>query len=204
MMLLIICLSLVAGMNSCSQNLDGDDRSKEYDWIIEKDSKNPVIDNTAGDIKFKFCLLNKDSVPATVFKQGENIYFYFDIMNVSEELITAERRKVITEQDFCMVYLAETDIQAGKPWTGIYCAFIMYDPIFEIAANNSFTTILPWSWDYEEHILVSAIFCGGKQECLPLGEYTCRFKTDFTYKKNGKEKKLKGLSFKINFKIIES
>ena len=204
MRILTVCLSIALGMGSCTQNLDGNDRSIDMDWSIDQDSENPVIENSVGDIKFKFCLLNKDSVPATAFKQGENIYFYFDIMNVSEELITVNDLDILKEQDVFMVYLEETNVQVGKPWTGRYCTFMLYDHIHKIGVNNSITTFLPWSWDYEKYLFLTILFCGGKQEFLPLGEYTCRFKTDFTYEKNGKEKKLKGLSFKINFKIIES
>ena len=143
MRLLIIFLSLVTGMSSCTQNLDG------YDWSIEHDSENPVIDSRVDDIKFKFCLLNKDSVPATVFKQGENFYFYFDIMNVSEELITVNEMDILMEEDVFMVYLAGTNVQAGKPWYTKGCRYVNIIGSMEIPVNNSYDIIIPWSFIFD-------------------------------------------------------
>ena len=59
---------------ACENGLFGDNDPDNHSWEIEIDDKQKVIEKTIKGIEFKFCLLNEDSIPSTVFdaKSGAN------------------------------------------------------------------------------------------------------------------------------------
>ena len=198
-----IILFMALFFTSCIKN------SMESDvWSIALDCVNPVIYNKKNDIGFKFCLLNKDSIPSNTFKENERFYFFFSIINLSKGSVMIDEANLFCD-DFCMVYQNETQI--GKPWYTKFCEYRAILNNLEIHNEPPYEVILPWryipQYDAGTGRIKRGFFCIQNPEnensnaFLSKGIYICRFNMDFIYKKNGKEIKIKDLFFEINFKI---
>ena len=106
-----------------------------------------------------------------------------------------------------MVYQEETPL--GKPWQSIWCEFRGFNHNFEIPKNQPYEIILPWrsNPEYDFRHIKRKMFClqnlenGNLNDLLSKGVYSCRFRMDFLYKKNGKDEIIKDLFFELNFKI---
>ena len=217
--LLLLALAIVR-CNESYEITNGDN------WSIPFDSNNPIINGKVGNVGFKFCLLNEDSIPANVFKEGENLYFYFVIENFSKEEITIEGKSL--HSNLFLVYDEETGELIGKPVSGTFCEFSSRPQVVPIPEELVLRYVFPWvdafsekekinlhpNWYLNRMFFNSYPFCSGHENSLlSKGFYSCRFEMDLQYKIGGKtrdvfgfltdgvEKRINGLFFEIKFKI---
>ena len=168
---------------------DSDTDFIETSWSIALDTEDPIIDCKVGDLGIKFCLLNEDSVPANIFKEGENFYFYFAFENFTEKMIGIEAKSF---SDFFMIYHKETNELMGKPYSGLFCNFVGGPLIVPVLDNKSTLILLPWItfienenyWWYPHTIRWDGYpFCSAQENIfIPKGEYSCRWEMDLTYR----------------------
>ena len=205
----------------CNQS---DETDNEFNWSIPLESNNPIINNRIGNIGFKFCLLNEDSISANVFKKDKNFYFYFTIENFSEEEITIDGKSFST--NLFLIYDGEQGNLIGKPYSGHFCLFSGEPLLVSIKGKESKVIILAWIADYGErwpevynNLYINTVnksypyCCGQENPLLSKGIHSCRFGIDLQYRIGGKtrdeygfiidgiEKIIKELFFEINFKI---
>ena len=204
---MLLALTVIfAGCKKDIEIINGDN------WIIQIDDNNHIINGMIGDIGIKFCILNEDSIPTNVFKEGENFYFYFVIENLSDEEITIDGKSF--SHDLFLVYDAESEVKIGKPYSGAFCAYVGRPRVVPIPENQYRVITLPWVYnDPQFYVNPYPFCCGQENSLLSKGVYSCRFEMDLQYKiggktrdgydflTDGKEKRIKGLSFEINFKI---
>lgn len=159
--------------------------------------KNAVIQKEVDDIEFKFCLLNENGEPATVFNEGENFTFQFEFRNLTENEIKFSPSFI--NDDFFKV--KNNDIDFGKPWQSVFCEYVSLPEYFIL--KKSETNILQINW-----VVVGDIpsgiypFCPTSQrELLRKGNYYTQFELNFNYKSNDESKSISGIKFKINFEI---
>ena len=173
----------------------------QKDDIFELDigDENAVILKEIDGIEFKFCLLNEQGEPSTIFNEGENFTFQFSFKNLGKDTIIVTTEFVYDE--FFRVYqvIGTEHIDKGKPWTGIWCNFSLAPREIPVAPNTSSELLSPWMpvgefYDYYP-------LCVSGKDALPAGEFITRFDLNFQYKKNGKERVIDDLKFKINFEI---
>jgi len=191
--LLFIAL-LFSGITACKDTMD----SLSFD--ISPDSKSQVIEKEVDGIAFKFCLLNEQGNPATVFKEGENFSFYFSVTNKTNEKLYFLPMFAYTDtQDngFCEVFTSDNQ-RIGKPFIFLGYAKIgigayPFDPetncVFEqqwIDKRDS-----TWRWKYGDYE-------SNHQTPLPVGDYFTGIKSRFQFYDAYLDTTL---SFKINFKI---
>lgn len=164
--------------------------------------ENAVIQKEIDGIEFKFCLLNEQGDPSTVFEEGENFTFHFSFKNLKEDTIIVTTEFVYDE--FFRVYqVIETEhIDKGKPWSGIWCDFSLAPREIPVAPNSSSELLSPWMpkgeiYDYYP-------LCVTGRDALPTGVFITRFDLNFHYKINGKERIIDDLKFKINFEINQN
>ena len=120
--LLFIAL-LFIGMAAC------EDKTDDLWGEISPDSKSQVIEKEIDGITFKFCLLNEQGKPATIFNEGENIIFSFSLKNNLKEDISIPTQFI--NDDFYRVY-ENNNIDMGKAWTGTWCNFCNEKMIIEL------------------------------------------------------------------------
>ena len=210
---------LVLNTTGCSDSED----TKVHNWSISLESKNHVIDKRVGNIGFKFCLLNEDSIPSKIFKTDENIYFYLAIKNYSKEEINIDAESFY--KDYFLVYDIEKGTLIGKPYTGMFCYQTLQPHVVSIPGKQTKVFILSWIMPFELDYSVpfyfnfeydapySFPFCGYQDSLLKEDIYSCRFEMDLHYRvggttrdgygflKDGKEKRISDLFFEINFKV---
>jgi hypothetical protein len=75
-----IMLILAGGFYSCAEE-NTDIRE------IPIGSANPVINYATNGIDFRFCLLNEEGQPSTIFNENENFSFHFSTINKRDELL---------------------------------------------------------------------------------------------------------------------
>ena len=183
----LVCFIVIAmWMVSCSQDL------------IQKRDDNSVIEIKNNDVKFKFCLLNNDSVPSTTFQEGENIYFYFAIENISGKTLLIDEKDLFhVFTDFCTIYDRKNEAIMGKPRQSLFC-FYRALIIQELSKSEPWVLLLSWN-DKPVHNKIKTrylFFCNyeNDNEFLQKGNYSCRFKMDFLYKINDKPKMIDNLA----------
>lgn len=179
----IFALFLLIGGTGCEKTLDTDINSA-------------VIEKKVNGLAFKFCLLNEQGKPATVFKEGENFIFNFSIQNFSQNPIFVSTHFV--NNDFYRVYKKDnTDM--GKPWSGIWCEFSLTPQEITIAPNE--IRLLNCPWRLTESNQPDYPFCMNESiNILSKGEYYTFINTQFDYAVNSKNQSVK-LNFRINFEI---
>ena len=183
----------------------------ECEWIIPFDS----VAGKAGNIGFRFCLINKDSIPANVFKEGEYFCFYFEFKNLSDEEITITDSAFYVN-NFFMVY-NEEGVLIGQPYKGIMVTFTMFPKKFALRGEQNRIFILPWVYggdynNFRNHTKPFNIV--QENSFLSKGAYFCRFEMNLLYRIGGEirdefgaflidgiEKRIDELYFEINFKI---
>ena len=109
----LLSLWITAGMTGCNKDDDPI-------WEISPDGKQAVIEQKRNGIVFKFCLLNKQGKPDTLFKEGDNFTFYFSLKNITQNDIFVSADFI--NNDFYRVYQSN-NTDRGTPWTGIWCEF---------------------------------------------------------------------------------
>lgn len=176
----------------------GCEKEEELLWEISPDSKTAVIQKEVDGIEFKFCLLNQKGEPATVFNEGENLFFNFSFKNSSSNPVIATTEFI--NQNFYRVFRLSDNTDMGKPWTGLWCQYSLSPQEINLEPNNSKELCCPWllvggnTPDYPLCMSMS-------KDVLNKGEYFTSFVLDFHYVSNGKAKVIKDITFKITFII---
>jgi len=176
----------------------------QKDDIFELDigDENAVILKEIDGIEFKFCLLNKEGEPATIFNEGENFTFYFSVTNKStQDLFFDPNFAYTNDNDFCRIYSSNNQ-NLGKPFI-----FSGYDKLglgaYPFASGQTYTYQEQWIddrdsiWTWQHGYYNSA-----KQAHLIKGDYYTNFKYRFRFSAfNGETLDTDTIRFKINFKI---
>ena len=175
------------------------DATDDLSWEISPDSKSQVIEKEIDGIAFKFCLLNEQEKPATVFNEGENIIFSFSLTNNLKESISIPTQFI--NDDFYRVYENKNNTDMGKAWTGIWCNFNNEKMMIELLANEQKELNCPWR--LSEIFQADYPLCkGDDMNPLPQGEYFTSLHFDLLYTTTeGEQKSIKNVTFTINFKI---
>lgn len=183
----VIALCLMIGGVGCEE---------EQMWEILPDGKQDVIEQRKNGIVFKFCLLNEQGEPATVFKEGENFTFCFSLNNKTKDNISISTDFI--NNDFYRVYRNDnTDM--GTPWTGIWCDFSIKPTEMNIASLTTMQLNCPWV--LTSYARPDYPFCASEsKDVLPKGNYYTTIHTRFKYVINKKQFNEK-MHFRINFKI---
>ncbi|MDO4703209.1 hypothetical protein [Tannerella sp.] len=191
----LLLLWITAGITGCNKD---DDQL----WEISPDGKQAVIEQKINGIAFKFCLLNEQGKPATVFKEGENFTFYFRIKNETGKNFYYNAYPCVYAKDFFSIWYS-----SGKTVGKSYEAMAQED--IGIAAypfNNNDSYIFKVSWVHPEESIVQ----GGdfryrslKRKPLKAGSYYTSFSHKFKLfpVSGGKHMETEDIHFKINFKI---
>jgi len=149
-------------------------------------------------VEFKFRLLDTLGNEKTVFKQGENIIFSFQIINNSSEDLYFEHFS--PNGEFFRVYKPNTTeglLSYGCPYEYLFCEYI---GAFKIPKNDIFEVVIPWY----ENIKYTRGYIGCPIETfhrdvndLIQGNYYTEFSQSFKIGDIQTEEK----HFKINFTI---
>lgn len=178
----------------------GCEKDDEILWEISPESKTAVIQKEVDGIEFKFCLLNEEGKPATVFNEGENFSFYFSVTNNSSEKFYFYPGYAYSNEDgFSRVYNSDNQ-DKGKPYqvinvldigVGAYPFNIGESYIFE----QSWVDVRDSNWSWGK-----ATYKSTYKPYLEKGNYYTGFKYRFQFE-GEKPLKKDTLNFKINFKI---
>ena len=177
----------------------GCEKDDELLWEISPDSETAVIQKEVDGIEFKFCLLNEQGEPATIFNEGENFTLQFSFKNNTPDTIVATPGFI--NEDFFRVYqlLDSEQKDLGKPYDGIWCEFVAISNYFKLKAKETGGLQCPWvSLQGED----PRPFCVSKtRDFLARGDYFTKIKLEFHYKTKSKELIIKDVFLKINFEI---
>lgn len=176
----------------------GCEKEAEQLWEISPTSESAIIQKEVDGIQFKFCLLNKEGEPATIFNEGENFTFSFSIKNNFEDTVIITPEFISSE--FFRVYHTQDNIDMGKPWTGSWCLFRLEPEIFILPPVQSRQLNCPWMLTGNNKPDYPLCMAESKNP-LAKGDYYTKFNLDFHYSKNGKKEQINNIIFKINFKI---
>jgi len=183
----------------------GCEKDEELIWEISPNSESAIIQKEVNGIEFKFCLLNEEGEPTTVFNQGENFSFYFSVTNNSREMLYFYPGYAYSnENEFCRIYNSNNKDE-GKPYQVLNVLDIgvgayPFDPgesyIFEQLWVDLQDSI--WSWE-------KGTYESTQQKPLNKGNYHTEFQYRFQFERPGDNPTLSTdtLKFKINFKIQE-
>jgi len=176
---------------ACKDSID--DLKRE----ISPDSKSQVIEKEIDGIAFKFCLLNEQGEPTTIFNEGENIIFSFSLKNNLKENISIPTQFI--NDDFFRVY-ENKNTDMGKAWTGTWCNFSNEKMIIELFPSEQKELNCPWR--LSDIFQADYPLCkGDDMNPLPQGEYFTSLHFNLLYTVEGKQESIKNVIFKINFKI---
>jgi hypothetical protein len=161
------------------------------------DQESSIIEKEIDGIAFKFCLLNEQGEPATVFNEGENIIFSLSFKNNLEKNVFLSTEFINT--DFYRVY-GDKNTDMAKAWTGVWCNYNYEDMLIELSPHKHKQFNCPW--------LLLDIFqpdyplCkGDNMNPLSVGKYSTTLHFDLSYIMGEQRKSIKNINFKINFYI---
>ncbi len=149
-------------------------------------------------VDFKFCLLDTLGKEKTVFNQGENIIFSFEIINKTSQDVHIGN--FFSNYDFFRVFQLNTPegkLDYGVPYDHLFCEFI---GAFLIPKNDSFKVVIPWYNDekYTDGYIGCPIETFHRDvPKLEKGKYCTEFSQSFKIGENETVEK----HFKINFKV---
>jgi len=184
-------------MTTCENTIDD-----LVGWEIFLDSNSQVIKKEIDGITFKFCLLNEQGKPDTVFNEGENFSLYFSVTNQSKKDFFYDGYALAFDEQFLRIYNS-SNFDFGKS----------YNPLPQndigIAAypfNDGDIYIIKVPWLHEK----SSVLCAENfwyesivQKPLVKGFYYTNFKHNFYFQgqQDSNTVKTDSIDFKINFKI---
>jgi hypothetical protein len=149
------------------------------------------------ELEFKLRLLNDKKQEATVFKQGENYWLSFIIINKSSHVWYLYPEQLSNSNDFLRVY-DNGNRDMGRPYKSVFACLLI--PNFAVPRNDTMKMEMPWQYiaDYN-----SRYFCGADTTTKPLsvGTYRTGFKAEFKLAITNKEVYSKELSFDKQFQI---
>jgi len=137
-------------------------------------------DGPATPLTCSFQLLNEQGQEATVFAQGQNIIFQFQITNPSAQNIVLNNPPIDVTHFLEVNRLTpgEGSSAIGKPYNNIFCTF---QGGIGVPARSAITLSIPWVENAA--FPTSLYFCGGqhaKTTYLPAGRYRTSFTTPLT------------------------
>jgi len=180
-----------------------DDVTDNPFWEISFDSKSQAIEREIGGIVFKFCLLNEQGQPATVFNEGDNFSFYFSVTNQSKKDFYYNAYKLAYDKNFLRIYASSSNFDFGKSYepllqTDIGIAAYPFDD------GDVYNIKVPWLHE-KDSVLCAENFCYESiiQEPLVKGSYYTSFKYSFYFQGQQDNNIIRtdSINFKINFKI---
>ena len=169
----------------------------------EEQINNATIQKEIDGIKFKFCLLNEQGKPDTIFNQGENFSFYFSVTNNSrEKYYFYPGYAYYNDVEFCKVYDSNSQSK-GKPYK-VNTVLDIGAGAYPFDIGDSYIFEQPWAddrdsiWDWGEGTFEST-----HQKPLDKGNYYTEFQYRFRFARSNNQPALftDTLKFKINFKI---
>lgn len=174
----------------------------QKDDIFELDigDENAVILKEIDGMEFKFCLLNEQGNPATIFNAGENFIFLFSFRNnLSDSIIVTTE---FINNDFFRVSKINNDneVDMGTPWTGVWCRYSGEPHEFIVQRTKIKSLKCPWVLT-DTKVPDYPLCISESKDYLSTGEYLTSFNLNFHYIFNSELKIIKDKKFKINFKI---
>jgi len=187
---------LFTGMTACKDAMDS------LSWEIFPDSKAQVIEKEINGIAFKFCLLNEQGKPATVFNEGDNFSFYFSVSNNSKKDYFYAGGDIACDKNFFRVYNS-SGYDFGKSYSPLPTPEV---GIVRFPFNAGTVHIIKVPWLHEkDSILCAENFCYESiiQKPLVKGIYYTGFKYSFYFQGQNESNTFRtdSINFKINFKI---
>ena len=198
--LLFIAL-LFTGMTACKDTI-GENTTDDLKWEISPDSQSQVIEKEIDGIAFKFCLLNEQGKPATVFNEGENFSFYFSVTNQSKKDFYYDAYLLAYDKKFLRTYTS-SNFDLGKSYNPLLHTDI---GIAAYPFNDGDVYIIKVPWLHEK----GSVLCVENfwyesiiQKPLVKGFYYTNFKYSFYFqgKQDNNTVRTDSINFKINFKI---
>ena len=177
-------------------------QENERFWEISPESTTSMIETSIDGIGFKFCLLNEQGEPSTIFKEGENFSFYFSVKNNrNERLIFFPEYTFVDRNDFCRVY-SDKNEDLGKPFHGL--PHIDLGGLYPFESGESCVFEQAWL-DNREMVnwWKGCCYHVDQKEPLEKGSYYTSFNSRFQFDRSLDKPSLKidTLNFRINFKI---
>ena len=139
--------------------------------------KTPV-DAPIDPLTFSFQLLNEQKQEATVFPQGQNIIFYFEARNNTDQEI-ALQNPIFNPEHFLELYsgIGENAQSVGKPYKYIFCT---YNGFYFVPAHSILVFEMPWVASLQHPVV--GPFCGNATNAyLPRGHYSTSFAPTITW-----------------------
>ncbi len=168
---------------------------------ISPNSKDTVIQKSIDGIDFKFCLLNENGEPATIFNEGENFSFYFSVINNREnDSLCFDPDFVYNKDvDFCKVFDSENQ-DLGRPYELLCIEDILI--CFPFNTADSYVFEVPWLDRSDATLQWDGQFLRIHQEPLTQGEYYTGLKYRFGFWRKLFEPSFSiDTNFRINFVI---
>ena len=195
LLLLPLCMVMLGA--GCEKEDD------EQLWEISPTSESAIIQKVVDGIQFKFCLLNEQGQPATIFNEGENFTFQFIIKNQREENLPFYDYGYYELDDFLTV--SSKNETYGRPFN-----FIEYLNTLELrwlltnaSESDIYNFNVRWHDDRDDWQLYWGRFESTKQPLLKKGIYYTQFAYNFTFGMSDNKPELETglIKFKINFEI---
>jgi len=197
----LLCFSFLLGMTACgdvTNDLGWKKSPEAIEWEISPDSVEKEIDGIA----FKFCLLNEQGKPATVFNEGENFSFYFSVTNQSKKDFFYDAYLLAFDKNFLRIYNS-SDFDFEKSYKPLNHTDI---GVAAYSFNDGDVYIFKVPWLHEKN----SVLCNEKfwyesivRKPLVKGFYYTNFKYSFYFQGQDENNTIRtdSIDFKINFKI---
>jgi len=187
---------LITGTTACKSAMD------DLSWDISPDSKSQVIEKEIDGIAFKFCLLNEQGKPATVFNEGENISFYFSVTNRSKKDFYYDAYLLGYDKNFLRVFNS-SGFDFGKCYKPLNHTDIGV-AAYPFNDGDTYTFIV--SWIHEKEMIMKGgdfAYQSIPTQALEKGNYFTNFKYSFFFqgKQDNNTIRTDSINFIINFKI---
>ena len=194
-------LCAIIGATACERKIE-ESVVDDLSWDISPDSESQVIEKKIEGIVFKFCLLNEQDKPATIFKEGENFSFNFSVTNQSKKDLYYDAYLLSYNKQFLRIYNS-SNFDFGKSYEPI-----LHEDIGIVAYpfNDGDVKIIKVPWLHEKQLVLRVEdfrYESIVQKPLAKGFYYTNFKYSFYFqeKQSGNFVRTDSINFKINFKI---
>ena len=149
---------------------------KDEDFLeLPIGAENPVILKEVDGIEFKFCLLNEQGEPATVFNEGENFTFDFEFKNLTYDSISFSLSFI--NDDFFRIRNDNKDYE--KSWQSVLCEFASLPEYFSLQKGETSILQLPWVITNKFKGSIYPFCPSSQKEFLTLGNYYTQFELNF-------------------------
>jgi len=185
-----LILPIIIGIAFISAGCQKDDDIFE----LQIGDENAVIVKEVDGIEFKFCLLNEQGEPATIFNEGENFTFQFSYKNNTEKRIFRDYT-LLNENGFCEV--RNLNKSFGMPYEKPVLEALVGKVAYGILPNNSGGEYFDWIPQNDIWNRSFVTFKKRNDSFLTKGLYYTKFIHSFDFGSVKTDK----LTFKINFEI---